>query len=105
MGDHKYDVISYYDKSYHMIQSFPHRWRPGSDWAEFDRVLCPLVDEDTEHEQVQVSRHHHHRYQHQNYHQNHYVVGSVNLCSISSDLQAKGIHTYSTIVCCFYVVR
>ena len=73
-----------------MIQSFPHRWRPGSDWAEFDRVLCPLVDEDTEHEQVQVSRHHHHRYQHQNYHQNHYVVGSVNLCSISSDLQAKG---------------
>ena len=44
--------------------------------------------------QHQHQNYHHHRYQ-QNYHQNYYAVDSVNLCSISSDLQAKGtlMHT------------
>ena len=28
----------------YIIQSALHRWMPGSDWTEFDKVLCPLVD-------------------------------------------------------------
>ena len=28
---------------------------PGSDWTEFERVLCPLAEEEEEEEEVKVS--------------------------------------------------